>query len=171
MITVHDPLSDRRWQWLLRVVAVGTLSAGAILFGLLPNVQSVALDLKRFDLNFDISFDIVAHAQAVSEQEIQSYARSVLAIEPIRVNAYDQIQKITGSSEVPAVACHRPSSLSNLPENIRDIAIDYCNQAIAIVERNNLTISRFNQITVTHQSNRELFERIQREINRIQAGG
>ncbi|MCU0527279.1 MAG: DUF4168 domain-containing protein [Elainella sp. Prado103] len=167
MITVFDPLSAKLWPWLLRAATVSSLSAGAILLGLVPNVRSVALDLKSFDLNFDIT----AYAQAVSEQEIQSYARSVLAIEPIRINAYDQIQQITGSSDVPAVACHRPSSLSNLPENIRDIAIDYCNQAIAIVERNSLTISRFNQITVAHQSNRNLFERIQREINRIQAGG
>ncbi len=162
MITLPSSPSCWLQRWLLRAVTVSTLTTVGLLLGVVPNLQPVS---------FDLSFDMAAYAQAVSAQEVQSYARSVLAIEPIRMTAYNKIKEITGSDEVPPVACHRPSSLSNLPENIRDIAIDYCNQAIAIVESNDLTITRFNQITIAHQSDSELASRIQQAINRIQQGG
>jgi hypothetical protein len=144
---------------MLQACAAGTLAATGLLFGLVPCFDRVGGGL---------SLSNTAYAQAASSQEVQSYARSVLAMEPYRETAFTKIQQITGSTEVPVVACQRPSSLSNLPENIRDIAIDYCNQAIAIVERNGLTITRFNQITVAHQSDATLRSQIQAEICKIQ---
>jgi hypothetical protein len=144
-------------KFLLQAFATGTLAATGLLLGVVP----------WFDLTGP-QWGSIAYAQDVSNQEVQSYAQSVLAMEPYREAAFTKIQQITGSSEVPVVACHRPSSLSNLPENIRDIAIDYCNQAIAIVERNGLTITRFNQITVAHQSDATLRGQIQAEICKIQ---
>lgn len=162
MITVFRPLPVRFQQLLVQGFAVGLLSTVGSLLELVPTVQPGS---------FQLSFGTTAYAQDVSNQEVQSYARSVLAMEPIRVAAYGRIQQITGSQEVPAVACHRPSSLSDLPDNIRQIAIDYCNQAIAIVESNNLTITRFNQITVAHQSDPDLSSRIQQAINQLQSTG
>lgn len=141
----------------------------ALIVGLISTVGSV-LEVNPRSESW-VSVGRAVYAQDVSASEVQSYARSVLAIEPIRQAAYNKIKQITGSQDVPVVACHRPSSLSNLPENIRDIAIDYCNQAIAIVEQNDLTITRFNQITVAHQSNQGLSSRIQQAINQIQSNG
>lgn len=161
MITLSSPLSCCWQRWLLQAVTVTTLTTAGLLFGMVPQFKPGA---------FVFNFDQAAYAQTVSEQEVQSYARSVLAIEPIRMSAYNKIKQITGSDEVPPVACHRPSSLSNLPENIRDIAVDYCNQAIAIVESNDLTITRFNQITIAHQSDSDLSDRIQQVINQLQSG-
>lgn len=162
MITLPSSPSCRLQRWLLQAVTVSSLATVGMLLGVVPSLQPDSIHL---------SFEMAAYAQAVSAEEVQSYARSVLAIEPIRMSAYKKIQQVTGSDEVPPVTCHRPSSLSNLPENIRDIAIDYCNQAIAIVESNDLTITRFNQITIAHQSDSALSNRIQQAINRIQQGG
>lgn len=161
MTTVLRSLPQCSLRWLLRQALVVTLiSTVGLLLGVSHQTGVPSL-----------TFGSAAYAQDVSDQEVRSYARSVLAIEPIRLAAYNKIKQITGSQEVPVVACHRPSSLSNLPENIRDIAIDYCNQAIAIVERNDLTITRFNQITVAHQSNQDLSGRIQQAINQLQNSG
>ena len=146
-------------KFLLQTCAVATLAATGLLLGLVPCFDRVGLGL---------SLSSAAYAQAVSSQEVQSYARSVLAMEPYRETAFTKIQQVTGSADIPVVACHRPSSLNNLPENIRGIAIDYCNQAISIVERNGLTITRFNQITVAHQSDATLRNQIQAEICKIQ---
>jgi hypothetical protein len=167
MITVLRPLPRCSIQLLLQVLVVGTLSTVGVLLDIAPSSSPTSFSPTSF--NFTVGS--AAYAQAVSDQEVQSYAQSVLAIEPIRQAAYNKIKQISGSSEVPVVACHRPSSLSNLPESIRDIAVDYCNQAIAIVERNNLTITRFNQITVAHQSNPGLSDRIQQVINQLQSNG
>jgi hypothetical protein len=166
MITVLRPLPRRSIQLLLQGLVVGTLSTVGVLLDI---VSPSPTSLNPTSFNFTVGS--AAYAQSVSDQEVQSYAQSVLAIEPIRQAAYNKIKQISGSSEVPVVACHRPSSLSNLPESIRDIAVDYCNQAIAIVERNNLTITRFNQITVAHQSNPGLSDRIQQVINQLQSNG
>lgn len=140
--------------------AIGILSTAGLLLGVVPGVQSSS--------GIELSFNSVAHAQAVTDQEIMDYARSVLAIEPLRQSAYNQIKQITGTANVPSIACHRPSSLNDLPGNIRQIAIDYCNQAISIVEDNNLTISRFNAITVAHQADSSLSDRIQQAILQLQ---
>lgn len=153
---------------LVQALVVSTLSTVGLLLGAVPSLKPAPAGVH---LTLSNTAYAQAESQAVSNDEVQSYARSVLAIEPIRVKAYTEIQQMSGSDDVPVVACHRPSSLSELSENIRDVAIDYCNQAIAIVERNNLTITRFNQITIAHQNNRNLSDRIQQVINRLQSGG
>jgi len=154
---VHSAGGSSVQKFLLQAVAVGTLAATGLLLGVIPWFDSAGPQWNNS-----------AYAQDVSNQEVESYAQSVLAMEPYREAAFTKIQQITGSTEVPVVACHRPSSLSNLPDNIRDIAIDYCNQAISIVERNGLTITRFNQITVAHQSDPNLRSKIQGAICKIQ---
>lgn len=159
MITAVSRPSYSIQRLLARSVLIGALSAAGIVLGLVPTLQPTS---------FELSFSQAAYAQSVSDDEIVNYARSVLAIEPMRQSAFEQIKQITGSANVPAIECHRPSSLSSLPENIRDIAINYCNEAIAIVERNNLTISRFNAITVAHQSDPALSDRIQQAILQLQ---
>lgn len=108
--------------------------------------------------------------EAISTADVQNYARSVLRIEPIRQSAYDEIKRITGA-DVPSIACHRPNSLDNLSRNIREIAVNYCNQSIQIVESNSLTIGRFNAITAALQSDPDLAARIQQALIRLQEAG
>jgi uncharacterized protein (UPF0147 family) len=107
-----------------------------------------------------------ASAQAVSDDEVQRYARSLLAIEPIRQSAHAEIRRIMRVDEVPPIACHRPTD--RLPRNIRQIAQNYCNQALEIVDRNNLTIARFNTITVNLQNDPNLAARVQAVIRQLQ---
>jgi hypothetical protein len=140
----------------------GTIATAGLLFGLVPTVELSAETIIPLNFSRD------AQAQAVTEDEITNYARSVLAIEPIRRSAYDQIKQITGSSNIPTIACHRPRSLNDLPSEVRQIAVGYCNQAIEIVEQNDLTITRFNAITIAHQEDADLSSRIQQAILQLQ---
>lgn len=143
-------------------IAIGAFSVLGILAGLTPSVQPRSLALN---------WSTAAYAQNLSQEDINNYARSVLGIEPIRQDAYREIKAIVGSGEVPPIACHQPNSLSGLNRNIREIAVQYCNSAIAIVERNNLSISRFNDITVDLRNNNSLASRIQQAMVRIQQEG
>ncbi|MBI4783865.1 MAG: DUF4168 domain-containing protein [Oscillatoriophycideae cyanobacterium NC_groundwater_1537_Pr4_S-0.65um_50_18] len=162
------PGSKRR---VARSLWVGSFAAIGLLCGWVPSLQQHpvgALSEVSAASSVGLSFDNAAYAQAaITENEIQDYARSVLQIEPIRQAAYDNIKQTSGA-EVPPILCHRPSSLNSLDPNIRSIAIDYCNQAIAIVESNNLTITRFNEITVAHKSDAGLAGRIQQAMAVIQ---
>lgn len=160
------PQTDIRRRLITQMFVVSALSTVGLLLGIIPGLNPGVLSLDS--LIWSQAANAQPAASQISDQEVQSYAKSVLAIEPIRKTAYKKIQEITGSDQVPVVACHRPSSLSELPENIRDIAIDYCNQAIAIVESNGLTITSFNQITIAHQNNQDLAGRIRQAINRLQ---
>lgn len=151
--------SQPRIPSLPRSLLVGILATAGVLGGLVPTVEHPAAAP---------TFSIAAYAQTLSRQEVQNYARSVMAIEPLRQKAYDDIRRIMGARSIPEILCHRPESLASLPGNVRQIATDYCTQAIRIVERNDLTIEDFNRITVSLRSNPALASQIQQEMLRLQ---
>lgn len=166
---VQSTLSSSRLRgdrFLAQAVVVGLTATASVLLGWIPSIQFQSpSSVLSFDFSFGLNFETAAYAQsAVSDQEVMSYARSVLAIEPARQSAYNEIQSINGS--VPPILCHR--SLNGLPSSIRPIAVDYCNQAIGIVESNNLTITRFNEITVYRQSDADLDRRVRNALVQLQ---
>ena len=160
-------------QWLSRSLWIGTISTAGLLLGWVPNVQFSselpALGQQAAGVGLPtLSFTSTAYAQAaISDDEIHSYAQTVLEMEPYRISAYDQIKRITGA-EVPPILCHRASSLNSLDPSIRDIAISFCNQAVSIAESHNLSITRFNEITIAQQSDGALADRIRQAIREIQ---
>lgn len=158
-------------RWLARSLWVGAFSAAGLLLGWVPTVQvsgGQALSESSEAFVVELSFGNAAHAQSsISDTEIRSYAQTVLEMEPYRISAYDEIKRITGS-EVPPILCHRASSLNNLDPSIRDIAINFCNQAVSIAESHNLSITRFNEITIAQQSDGALANRIREVIREIQ---
>ncbi len=133
------------------------LSTASVLTGLVPNVSSLLT-------TGEIRFERTAYAQNISNRELRNYARALIAIEPIRRRAYDAIEEVLGENRVPSIECHRPNTINDLPSDIQDIARDYCEQSIRIVERNNLSIEDFNRITqqVNRQGNgSELHQRLE----------
>ena len=107
-------------------------------------------------------------AKAVSAEEVKNYAKAVLLIEQSRQSAFNEIQKQTNDEKVPDVTCTKADTIAGLPKSIQDIAVNYCNQSKKIGESQNLTMPRFNEITVTAQSNPELRKRVQTELLRLQ---
>ncbi len=103
-----------------------------------------------------------AYAQTppISGQEIVNYAKSVLAMEKPRQEAFGQIKQMIGNSDVPKIVCNDPNSFNALPGRAKNVAIDYCNRSQKIVEENGLSIDRFNEMTVQVQSDEALKQRI-----------
>jgi Domain of unknown function (DUF4168) len=161
-------------QWRSRSLWIGTISAAGLLLGWVPSVQlssgQAPANGAAYGLSpsLSLSFSGAAYAQsAISDDEIHSYAQTVLEMEPYRISAYDQIKRITGA-EVPPILCHRASSLNSLDPSIRDIAISFCNQAVSIAESHNLSITRFNEITIAQQSDSSLADQIRQAIRELQ---
>jgi hypothetical protein len=148
---------------LTRSLIVGGIATAGLFLGLVPTVEVSAETVVP-----KLSFSRAAYAQNVTDEEITNYARTVLEIEPIRRSAYEQIRQITGSSNIPGIQCNEPRRLNALPGNIRQIAVDYCNQARAIAHDNGLSDERFNAITIAHQEDPDLSNRIQQAILRLQ---
>ncbi len=104
----------------------------------------------------------------VSAEEVENYAKAVLAIEQSRQAAYNEIQQIINEEQVPNFNCIQADTIYALPGNVRDIAVNYCERAKDIGETQGLTMTQFNAITVTAQSDSELLKRIQNELVRLQ---
>ncbi|MBD0308972.1 MAG: DUF4168 domain-containing protein [Microcoleus sp. T1-bin1] len=139
----------------------GIISAAALVGGWAPGLYGQSPSLV---------FGASAQAQEISNEEITSYARSVLAIEPKRLGASQEIKGLAGGS-VPRVVCNETSQINRLSGNVRGIVVNYCQQAKKIIETNGLTVSRFNQLTLLQQANPAVKQRIQAELLRLQQAG
>lgn len=150
--------SQVRWNRVLcQSLTVGVLSAAGIVTGWMPGWSNHSATLV---------LSTTAQAQEISNDEITKYARAVLAMEPRRQAAYDEIKGLAGS--VPPVICNETKSINTLPGTIRVIAVNYCDQAKKIIESNGLTVNRFNAITLSQQADPALKQRIKAELLRLQ---
>jgi hypothetical protein len=151
-------------KWFSRSLLAALLSAMSCLSGLTPSIS-----VKSGSI---LDFKAAVSAQDMNPEQLRSYARSLLAIEPLRQQYYNsikqQLQQLAPGESVPAIICSDRDSVNNLPKEIRGTAVEYCEQSIAIVEDNNLTIQQFNQITESLTSNPDLLNRITQELLRLQ---
>ncbi len=120
-----------------------------------------------------------AYAQDFTEEAITNYARTVLDIEPIRLEAYAAASDILSAtdSEVDildtSLSCtgNRLSDMPDIPRSarvdLRTVLITFCNAASQAAEANDLTPMRFNDITEAHRADSELAERIQAAIREL----
>ncbi|MFN6481751.1 MULTISPECIES: DUF4168 domain-containing protein [unclassified Nostoc] len=104
----------------------------------------------------------------VNNTEIDSYAQAVLAMEPARQNAFEEIKKLIGNGEIPKIVCNDPNSITGLPKKAQDIAVNYCTHAQKIVEDNGLRFEQFNKITIELQNNNLLKRQVYNTLLRLQ---
>jgi len=134
---------------------VAALSAAGLLSGWTPEFSGKS--------SSSLVFSGAAYAgEQFSAEEISSYARAVLQIEGLRVQSYQEIkqevQKNNSEGTVPPIVCNETSNINSLDTGIRAIAVNYCSLAKNYIEGNDLTVSRFNEITVA-QKKRSCFQR------------
>jgi hypothetical protein len=148
------------------VLAFSTLE---VVLGLLPHIvqgQKITWNQAAYAQTY-----LAQNASDISGNELENYAEALLRIEPIRQSAYSEIRDTLGGNSVPAIDCHRPESLSRLSASIQNIARNYCNQAIDIVEENDLSIERFNEITIILNqagSGSSVYDQVQDALIRLQ---
>lgn len=145
---------------LSQCLSVGTFATLSLLLGIAPGFSGGYQTVE---------FNSVAYAQAsnVTNEEVTKVARAILAMEPGRQSAYNDIKKLVGSP--PNIICGRPNTLRSLPRNAQAIARNYCQQSQKIIQSNGLTNERFNQVTIAAQSDKDLQTRIQNEMLRLQS--
>ncbi|MBW4656451.1 MAG: DUF4168 domain-containing protein [Kaiparowitsia implicata GSE-PSE-MK54-09C] len=145
----------------LHLLTVGAISASTVLLGLVPDLAAAS---------GSSGFSSAAMAQAVSDAEIRGYAQSVLEIEDLRRNAYQEIQsQMPSGQQLPNISCHQRDSINGLNRQARQVAISYCNASVQVVERFNLSIEDFNRIHAAQQSDRALADKVRRELIRLRS--
>jgi Domain of unknown function (DUF4168) len=116
-----------------------------------------------------VTSGVKANAQnpTVNPTELTNYAKAILAMEPERQGAFDEIKKIIGNSEIPKIICNDPNSFNGLPGKAKEIAVNYCNRSQKIVEENGLSIERFNRITSDVQSDESLQKKVSEQLKTL----
>lgn len=142
---------------LWRSLLAGVLSALGLLAGVAPNLGGRSL-VEEINSS--------AYAQTITDEEVANYAKSVLQIEPLRQQLYNQIKQLIGTP--PPISCNDPISSNQLTGLARNIADSYCEQSKIIVEENSLTIRRFNEITQAIENNSAIQMLIVQELIRQQ---
>lgn len=146
-------------RFLSSSLMVGAVSMTGLLLGIVPDLQHDTL-LQ--------SFSSAAHAQAVPDSQIRSYAQTLLDIERLRQTANQQIQGVLGpQAQIPRDTCHE-LNIRNVQREIRQIVVDFCNQSAQVAGQNQISTSDFNAITEALSSNPDLANRIRQEMIRIQ---
>ncbi len=130
------------------LIALG-LSLSAVSTGVVPEYRQGSVTIQS-----------QAMAQNVSDEDLKKYAQAAIAIENLRKTTYSNIEGVTGKSS-GQMSCNQRQSFSQLPENARKMAIEYCDQSEVIVQNNGLTVNRFNQITQQVKQDPSLKQRLQ----------
>lgn len=140
------------------------------LVNLLPKTFFFGFIATATFVSGSMTFTSKASAQnlTVNNNEIVNYARAVLAMEPSRQQAFDEIKKLIGGGEIPQIVCNDPNSMNNLPRKAREIAVNYCNESQKKVEQNGLSIERFNKITIELQNDNNLKRQVYNTLIRLQ---
>jgi hypothetical protein len=134
-----------------RFLTAGFMSAIAILGGFVPEVSR---QVPKLVFNFS------AYAQDISQQEVVNYTNAVYNVEMLRQQVYKQMQEST--SEPPAgIICDRPETYQNLADDVKAIAVNYCNESKEIVEKNHLSVSRFNQLKGFYDRQEGFYQQVQ----------
>lgn len=109
-----------------------------------------------------------AQTASVNDNEIVNYARALLTIEQSRLQAFDEIKKISGGNKVPSIVCNKPKTIASLSRKARDIARNYCQRSETIVKDSGLSIQRFNNITLKLRNDDSLKKQIHNTLIRLQ---
>ncbi|WP_199246520.1 DUF4168 domain-containing protein [[Phormidium] sp. ETS-05] len=120
---------------------------------------------RSYPLTF---FGAPATAQgAVTDGEIAQFAKSVWEIEQKRQQAYNEIKKIN-NGVTPPINCSDADSLNGLGREVRELAVNFCEESKIIATNNGLTVSRFNQIQMAYQNDAQVKQKVDAELIRIQ---
>ncbi|MEO0374570.1 MAG: DUF4168 domain-containing protein [Cyanobacteria bacterium P01_A01_bin.17] len=129
---VHFPREPLQLRLSHRLIWIFLLSTSAGLLGLPPSLTQ----------NFSrIEIASVAYAQDLL-LKIDNYAKSILQMEPLRIQALNQVQAELGS-QTPKDVCRQ----NELPNAVKAICTNFFNQSAEIIRLNGLSNREFNQIT------------------------
>lgn len=154
--------NDKVYPLMSRTLIIAALASTGLLSGWIPAFSPQTWSWQ---------FGATAQAQTFNNADITAYAQSVLDIEEIRQQFYNDIKAILGTGNVPKIACNEPETYQNISrEDVRNLIQKYCEQSQAIVTRylgSNGT-TRFNEITVAMKRDNDLKNRVQSELIREQ---
>ncbi|MGD1922386.1 MAG: DUF4168 domain-containing protein [Pleurocapsa sp.] len=88
-------------------------------------------------------------------------------MELLRREVYKEIKTLINEPP-PNIVCDRQETLQSLNPNIREIANNYCSQSQRIVQQNNLSINRFNELKSYYDRRDDFYRQVQNTLLKLQ---
>jgi hypothetical protein len=114
-----------------------------------------------------VAFSVHAYSQQFTPEEAINYAKAGYQVELLRRRVYQEIKTLI-NEQPPNIVCDQQTTLSNLKPDVRAIAERYCNQSQQIVQQNNLTIDRFNQLKTYYDRRDDFYQQVQNILLKLQ---
>ncbi|MFN9174269.1 MAG: DUF4168 domain-containing protein, partial [Synechocystis sp.] len=104
-----------------------------------------------------------ARSQDLNANQVNRYAKAVLAIEGERKKSFQEIQTLIGRVP-PQLTCTNRDSIKKLPRNAQAIAVNFCNVSKKIAQASGLTADEIKRNTAPARKDANLKAQIQRAI-------
>jgi hypothetical protein len=140
------------------------LASLGIMLGMTPQILLRSSDLEPL---VAVSLSNNAYAQQFTPAETESYARAGYEVELLRREVYQEIKNLLNETP-PNIVCDQRSTLNNLKPEVKNIANRYCTQSRQIVQRNNLSISRFNELKIQYDRQDSFYQQVQKILLKLQ---
>ncbi|MGF1590162.1 MAG: DUF4168 domain-containing protein [Pleurocapsa sp.] len=149
----------------VRLLTSSALALVSLMGGLVPEI-STSSGVNQTSLP-TVSLSTDAHGQQVTPEETENYAKAGYQVELLRRKVYQEIKNLINEPP-PNIVCDQQDTLNNLKPQVREIANRYCNQSQQIVQQNNLTINRFNQLKADYDRRDSFYQQVQSILLRLQ---
>lgn len=149
----------------VRVISSSILASFGIMLGFAPQISVSSIDSREQFLT--VSFSTLATAQEVSPEETNNYAKAAFEVEMLRREIYQEVKKIIDRPPGDIV-CDRQETFAELEPQVRQLTERYCNQTLQIVERNNLSGDRYNQLTSYYGRRDTFYQKVQEILLKLQ---
>jgi hypothetical protein len=150
----------------IRILSSTVLSAISLIGGVIPEISWRSPSLNRPPIAA-ISLANQATAQQYTPEEITNYAKAGYQVELLRRQVYKEIKTII--NEPPGnIACNDRETLANLNPNVREITERFCRQTIEIVQRNNLSVNRYNELKADYDRQGSFYQQVQSVLLKLQ---
>lgn len=151
-------------QIYVRLISSGILASLGIMLGLTPEISVRSLDATS---EVEVSFPNYAFGQQFSPTEIANYAKAGYQVELLRRDVYQELKKLMNETP-PDIVCDQQGTIDSLEPKAQAIAQRYCTRSQQIVQQNNLSINRFNQLKSQYDQRGSFYQQVQGILRQLQ---
>jgi hypothetical protein len=163
MLNVDFTVPSKLNQLCVRLISRSILASLGMILGFAPQISLKSSE----DPLMVISFSSNAYGQQITAAETESYARAGYQVELLRRQVYQEIKNSIGEPP-PNIVCDHQSTWDNLKPEVKNIANRYCTQSRQIVQQNNLSINRFNELKSQYDRQDGFYQQVQKILLRLQ---
>ena len=145
----------------IRILSTTVLASIGLMTGVVPEVS------KSPDINLVLTISNNAYAQQFTPEETENYAKAGYQVELLRREVYQEIKTLI-NEPLPNIVCDDRSTLDSLQPEVEEIANNYCDRSRQIVQQNNLTVDRFNELKGYYDRQDSFYQQVQSILLELQ---